>query len=63
MQGIQVFSSLAEAEAAGFIFYLRAADTLIVQRADGHLRALAVVDPAAGRTNSTAPKARRYTVE
>jgi hypothetical protein len=47
MQGIQVFSSLAEAEASGFAFFMRAADTILVQRTKGRSRSLAIVDPAA----------------
>lgn len=47
MQGIQVFSSLAEAEASGFAFFMRAADTILVQRTTGRSRSLAIVDPAA----------------
>jgi hypothetical protein len=47
MQGIQVFSSLAEAEASGFAFFMRAADTILVQRTAGRSRSLAIVDPAA----------------
>ncbi len=52
MAGISVFSSLDEAEAAGFTFFLKAADAIIVQRTNGHFRALAVVDP-----NALAPTA------
>ena len=47
MQGIEVFSSLAEAEASGFAFFMRAADTILVQRTNGRSRSLAIVDPAA----------------
>jgi hypothetical protein len=47
MQGLQVFSSLAEAEASGFTFFMRAADAILVQRVQGRDRALAIVDPAA----------------
>jgi len=47
MQGIQVFSSLAEAEASGFAFFMRAADTILAQRRNGRSRSLAIVDPAA----------------
>jgi hypothetical protein len=46
MQGIRVFSSLAEAEAAGFRFFMRAKDAIVVQRADGHVKALAIVKAA-----------------
>jgi len=44
--GISVFSSLDEAEAAGFTFFLRSADAIIVQRTNGRSRALAVVEAA-----------------
>jgi len=47
MQGIRVFSSLVEAEASGFAFFMRAADTILVQRTNGRSRSLAIVDPAA----------------
>jgi hypothetical protein len=47
MQGIQVFSSLAEAEASGFAFFMRAADTILVARTYGRSRSLAIVDPTA----------------
>jgi hypothetical protein len=47
MQGIQVFISLAEAEAWGFAFFMRAADTILVARTNGPSRSLAIVDPAA----------------
>jgi hypothetical protein len=47
MQGIEVFSSLAEAEASGYEFFMRAADTILVQRTSGRSRALAIVDPVA----------------
>jgi hypothetical protein len=47
MQGIEVFSSLAEAEASGYEFFMRAADTILVQRSNGRSRALAIVDPLA----------------
>ena len=47
MQGIQVFSSLAEAEASGFTFFMRAADAILVQRSNGRSRSLAIVDPEA----------------
>lgn len=46
MQGIRIFSTLAEAEAAGFMFFMQAADAIIVQRADGRVKALAVVKSA-----------------
>jgi hypothetical protein len=46
MAGISVFSSLDEAEAAGFTFFLRSADAIIVQRTNGRSRALAVVENA-----------------
>ena len=46
MADISVFSSLDEAEAAGFTFLLRSADAIIVQRTNGRSRALAVVEDA-----------------
>ena len=47
MQGITVFASLSEAEAAGFSFFMRAGETIIVERAERPLRSLAIVDPMA----------------
>lgn len=41
--GIKVFPSLAEAEAAGFRFYEKRPDGLLVRRDDGHAFALALV--------------------
>jgi hypothetical protein len=41
--GIKIFSSLEEAQAAGFTFYERRADGLLVRRDDGHAFALALV--------------------
>jgi hypothetical protein len=41
--GIKIFSSLEEAQAAGFTFYERRSDGLLVRRDDGHAFALALV--------------------
>ena len=44
--GIKIFSSLEEAQAAGFAFYEKRPDGLLVRRDDGHSFALALVKPA-----------------
>lgn len=41
--GIKIFSSLEEAQAAGFTFYEKRPDGLLVRRDDGHAFALALV--------------------
>jgi hypothetical protein len=43
MQGIRVFSSLREAEAAGFTFFERTPEAIVVRRSDGRVMALALV--------------------
>jgi hypothetical protein len=43
MQGIRVFSSLAQAEAAGFAFFDRTPEAILVRRHDGHTMAIAMV--------------------
>lgn len=41
--GIKIFASLDEAQAAGFTFYERRPDGVLVRRDDGHAFALALV--------------------
>jgi hypothetical protein len=41
--GIRVFESLEEAQAAGFTFYEKRPDGVLVRRDDGHAFALALV--------------------
>jgi len=41
--GIRIFASLEEAQAAGFTFYERRPDGVLVRRDDGHAFALALV--------------------
>jgi hypothetical protein len=55
MQGITVFASMAEAEAAGFSFFMRSGDTIIVQRDERPMRLLAVVDPVAATRRNRRP--------
>lgn len=43
MQGILVFGSLADAEKAGFTFFDRTPDGILVRRTDGRVMALAIV--------------------
>jgi thermostable 8-oxoguanine DNA glycosylase len=45
MYGIRVFSSLAEAKAAGFRFYDKTAEYIVVRREDARVMSLAIVQP------------------
>jgi hypothetical protein len=51
--GIKIFSSLEEAQAAGFTFYEKRPDGLLVRRDDGHAFALALVRDEKKRDEET----------
>lgn len=56
--GIKIFSSLAEAQAAGFTLYEKRPDGFLVRRDDGHSFALALVvtESAENPTEDTPPE-------